>query len=164
MERLEVDTPLERSRLRALAAQLRDGGALVLRGAALASVSELDVLLAGLSPPDAAGVCTKQAAYARVDEDALLTPGDAVRPERADCGTAARRRACANCTCGLAESGAASDSGAAQPDSAPAQAKSACGSCYLGDAFRCAGCPYRGLPPFREGETVTLPADYLSDD
>ena len=149
--------------------KLRDGGVLVPRGAALASVSELDVLLAGLSPPDAAGVCTKQAAYARVDEDALLTPADAARPERADCGTAARRRACANCTCGLAASGAASESGTAQPDTAPAQqqpaqAKSACGSCYLGDAFRCAGCPYRGLPPFREGETVTLPADYLSDD
>lgn len=82
------------------------------------------------------------------DEDALLLQDTVdvtqLRAGYAECGSTgqASRRACKNCTCGRAEQEA---KGATQ-DSAPV---SACGSCGLGDAFRCSGCPYLGMPAFK---------------
>lgn len=63
------------------------------------------------------------------------------------------RRACANCTCGKAESGKGSVPSKAAERDAPS---SSCGNCYLGDMFRCEGCVYRGLPPFKPNEEVNF--------
>ncbi|KAA3673796.1 uncharacterized protein DEA37_0002362 [Paragonimus westermani] len=102
-----------------------------------------------------------------VNTDALLKPADLVKP--ASCGQSStvntdgqtKKRACKNCTCGLAEEeGKAEAAGAV----VTAAARSSCGNCYLGDAFRCTTCPYRGLPPFKPGEQVVLPESFLSAD
>ena len=59
---------------------------------------------------------------------------------------------CDNCTCGLKEIYEASLAGG----EAGIQVESSCGKCYLGDAFRCAGCPFRGQPAFEPGDKVKL--------
>eukprot|EP00270_Netrium_digitus_P000102 TRINITY_DN10124_c0_g1_i1.p1 TRINITY_DN10124_c0_g1~~TRINITY_DN10124_c0_g1_i1.p1 ORF type:complete len:391 (-),score=86.08 TRINITY_DN10124_c0_g1_i1:305-1330(-) len=105
-----------------------------------------------------------------VDEDSLLTTEDMAPPLIAaitvtatGCGTA--KKACKNCTCGRAELEAKGEVVKQKLTidmiNSP---QSACGSCGLGDAFRCAGCPYRGLPPFKLGEKVSLPGSLLSAD
>ncbi|KAL0942628.1 Fe-S cluster assembly protein DRE2 [Colletotrichum truncatum] len=122
-----------------------------------------------------------------IDEDALLTDADLTRPLNIppECAPKAgkRRRACKDCTCGLAERIAAEDAATrASADAALAAAAAAaaapsvklgaddlaevdftiqgkvgsCGNCALGDAFRCDGCPYIGLPPFKPGEEVRI--------
>jgi len=60
---------------------------------------------------------------------------------------------CANCTCGLKER---VEGNVTTVELENGQAESSCGKCYLGDAFRCATCPYRGVPAFEKGDKVKL--------
>nr|XP_033799630.1 anamorsin [Geotrypetes seraphini] len=103
-----------------------------------------------------------------LDSDELLDSEDIKKPDPsslrvADCGAGSekKRKACKNCTCGLAE-----ELEQEKRHTAPQQnsgTKSACGNCYLGDAFRCASCPYLGMPAFKPGEKILLNQNQLQD-
>lgn len=101
-----------------------------------------------------------------VDSDALLDEDDLKKPDPASlkapsCGDGAdkKKKACKNCTCGLADELDQESKGKPKTD----MPKSACGSCYLGDAFRCASCPYMGMPAFKPGEKIVLANTTLTD-
>jgi anamorsin len=108
-----------------------------------------------------------------VDAESLLTDVDRARPatcEPVKAGGPRRRKACKGCTCGLAEEeeaelrsgltkvvvldggegGRASEVTLSEKErlskavKAAPKATSSCGNCFLGDAFRCASCPYIG--------------------
>ncbi|KAH9900212.1 Fe-S cluster assembly protein dre2 [Xylariomycetidae sp. FL2044] len=113
-----------------------------------------------------------------IDEDTLLTEEDLNKPLAipAECvpKVGKRRRACKDCTCGLAQKLAAEDAAARKEADAKLETLKlgaddlnevdftvqgkvgSCGNCSLGDAFRCDGCPYIGLPAFKPGEEVRL--------
>jgi hypothetical protein len=108
-----------------------------------------------------------------IDAESLLTPADKARPvptcEPVSASAPRRKKACKGCTCGLSEleeeeqktskivllDGSidgearvvAQDEKQRLINAAKAapKATSSCGSCFLGDAFRCAGCPYLGI-------------------
>lgn len=114
-----------------------------------------------------------------IDENTLLDEENLTRNFKVptECKPKAkRRRACKDCTCGLAQKLEAEDKAKrvnADQALATLQAEDlaevdftvqgkvgSCGNCSLGDAFRCDGCPYIGLPAFKPGEEVRL----LNDD
>jgi len=97
-----------------------------------------------------------------IDEEGLLSdnvlaPPPAMNAQSAkDDDDCAGRKPCDNCSCGRAEVYAAEQAQkGAGVDSEPirqAAPSSACGKCNLGDAFRCASCPFLGKPAFKAGE------------
>jgi anamorsin len=123
-----------------------------------------------------------------IDTESLITAEDWVKPSP-DCQHVSadnqkrRKKACKNCTCGLAELEAeelqqsnivlmdGSQNGVTQEVTrfekdritkaarAAPNATSSCGSCYLGDAFRCASCPYLGSSSFKMIILVFLTSD-----
>jgi hypothetical protein len=106
-----------------------------------------------------------------IDENDLLNDGIIItkRGDVNGCsdngsGIPGKKRACANCTCGLAEEEANEALGTNKEktiDEKIAKASS-CGGCAKGDAFRCAGCPFLGKPAFEPGQEKMILA--MSDD
>lgn len=119
-----------------------------------------------------------------IDADDLLDEEDKVKPSVESlrvCSTTGKRKACKDCSCGLADELEAEAKGTTV-DPNPTQ-KSSCGSvsfidiksyqklitnlktfqCYLGDAFRCSTCPYLGLPAFKPGEKIQITDTMKSD-
>jgi len=120
----------------------------------------------------------------KIDPESLLTEADKARPqpicEPINSSAPRRKKACKGCTCGLAEleeeekingkvvllDGSQTGETMVVTQSEKerllnaaknaSKATSSCGSCFLGDAFRCASCPYLGLPAFKPGEKVEI--------
>lgn len=100
----------------------------------------------GIDPTKTAGT---------VDEAELLQD-TVTETAQFDCGTGTGpKKACKNCTCGLADQEVA-DAQKAQEDKK--EGTGGCGSCSLGDAYRCAGCPSLGKPAWKtiDGETIKI--------
>jgi hypothetical protein len=92
---------------------------------------------------------------AKVDlvlENELIDPFDNYQKfsKVEDCIT--KPKPCKNCNCGRANENKEKSAEEVK------NFKPECGKCYLGDAFRCAGCPYRGMPAFEPGDKVKFNA------
>jgi len=94
-----------------------------------------------------------------VSESSLINPNDVYQQfsSKSDCIT--RPKPCKNCNCGRAKellennNNENTDNTNIDTKNLP---KSECGKCYLGDAFRCEGCPFRGMPAFKPGDKVSV--------
>jgi hypothetical protein len=88
--------------------------------------------------------------------------------------TDGKRKACKNCSCGLADKEESSNNVVSLDlmddivdeivEIDPTPKSSGCGSCTLGDAFRCSTCPYLGMPAFSTGDKIALGGMFAQDD
>lgn len=105
-----------------------------------------------------------------IDEDSLVEGGINYKLIKPSCldefkKTKRKKRACKDCTCGLKELQEEEEESTkvkltatelSEIDFTIEGKKGGCGSCSLGDAFRCDGCPFLGLPPFKPGEVIRV--------
>lgn len=90
-----------------------------------------------------------------LDEELALAPVSGKKAKgKSDCST--KKKACADCNCGRKELEEEVGAEEAKKKLEEGGVRSSCGSCYLGDAFRCGTCAYTGQPAFKPGEMVTL--------
>lgn len=99
-----------------------------------------------------------------LDESELRLGADEAAAAKAKGGCATSKTACANCSCGRAEAEAAAGTGGTLSEEQKKEFKSACGNCYLGDAFRCAGCPMLGQPAGAPAGSTKVTVDLGGDD
>lgn len=115
-----------------------------------------------------------------IDEDNLISDKAVNVITMITCGKTktARKKACKDCSCGIKEEEEREiDNIRSQQEKVvkfdedelteidftiEGKKVGGCGSCSLGDAFRCSGCPYLGLPAFKPGEKINLSS--ISDD
>lgn len=117
-----------------------------------------------------------------IDEDDLVDDNEMREPTltMVTCGKSKtrRRKACKDCTCGLKEAEDQELDGVREQQdkvvkfsdqelteidfTVQGKKVGGCGSCTLGDAFRCSGCPYLGLPAFKPGQQIDLSS--MGDD
>ena len=121
--------------------------------AGFVKVSEIEGKIHGFKPLSTSASELKVAWSTAIDsnndlinEEELLDEDEEYKalasPE--DCMT--RAKPCKNCTCGRAAE--------LEKNNTPVVLSSSCGRCHLGDAFRCAGCPFRGTPAFIPGQAA----------
>ena len=99
-----------------------------------------------------------------LDESELRAGADEAAAAKAKGGCATSKSACKNCSCGRAEAEAAAGDGGVLSEEQKKEFKSACGNCYLGDAFRCAGCPMLGQPAGAPAGSTKVTVDLGGDD
>ncbi|QLQ82015.1 hypothetical protein HG537_0G02690 [Torulaspora globosa] len=108
------------------------------------------------------------------EEDLVINSNDPTGITMITCGKTKTRRkkACKDCTCGMKEQEQQeidqvrnnqetivkfSDQELTEIDfTIEGKKLGGCNSCSLGDAFRCSGCPYLGLPAFKPGQKINI--------